>query len=104
MRLILALLLMLGTVSIADAGRRGGGGRGGGGQQHHYYQHRDRGGDFIGGVIGGVIGGIIAGSNPVPQPYYDPYDPVGECIRRFRSYRPETGIYYGYDGRPRRCP
>lgn len=20
------------------------------------------------------------------------------------TYQPETGIYYGYDGRPRRCP
>ena len=31
-------------------------------------------------------------------------DAIDYCIRRFRSYNPETGLYRGYDGRLRPCP
>lgn len=43
---------------------------------------------------------------PPPPPAAGPgYDPdVEYCIRRFRSYNPETGYYKGFDGRYHRCP
>jgi len=84
-----ALIVVFATSADAQGWRR-----------DHYRHHG--GGDFLGGFIGGVLGGVIAN-----QPYYDRqpyYDPVADCMRRFRSYQPELGIYYGYDGRARRCP
>jgi hypothetical protein len=83
---------------------------------------RDFLGDIGGGLIGGVVGGFVGSQfqrpppvyYPPPPVYYPPapryyppavnYDPVAVCIARFRSYNPETGIYWGYDGQPHRCP
>ena len=31
-------------------------------------------------------------------------DAIAYCMRRFRSYNPETGYYLGFDGRYHRCP
>jgi len=81
----------------------GGGWRGGGG---------DIGGGIIGGVIGGVIGGMISRPQPYPyqpqpyQPYYQPqqFDPIAYCMQRFRSYNPNTQLYFGYDGQYHPCP
>lgn len=37
-------------------------------------------------------------------PYYDYGDPHVEwCLRRYRSYNPETDMYLGYDGHYHRC-
>lgn len=97
-RLILIAILLF-SVSPADAQRRDGGRY----DRHHRHpdhqrwdRHRpqEQGGG-IGDFIGGVIGGIIRGQQP---------DPVDECIRRFRSYNPETGYYRLYSGEYRRCP
>ena len=51
----------------------------------------------VGGFIGGVIGGIISSQ-------LEPFDPIADCVRRYRSYDARTGYYMGYDGYPRRCP
>ena len=77
--------------------------------------------DFWGSLAGGALGGA-AGSfvgnwfqqhrQQQQQIYYPPprYAPEAQphqidwCVRTFRSYNPELGIYYGFDGRPRRCP
>lgn len=118
LRLILTSLFVVAVTMPADAQWRGhhrGGDRGGydrgydrgqhrGQRVDHWSRHRDvyphsnPGGNFIGGVIGGVIGGMIGNQ---PQPYSDP---VTYCISRFRSYNPETGFYFGFDGRYHRCP
>jgi hypothetical protein len=89
---------------------------------------RNNTGAIIGGIAAGaIIGGVIANSNrgyyapgyapapgyyaPAPS-YYEappayaapPGDPVGYCMQRYRSYRPETGTFIGYDGIERPCP
>ena len=79
-------------------------------------------GYVIGGIAAGaIIGGAIANAN---RPYYAPgyYEPapvyappprvyaappgdaVAYCMQRYRSYRPETGTFIGYDGIERPCP
>lgn len=82
-------------------------------------------GAFLGGLAAGaIIGGAIAGAPygyayPAPPPpvYYAPppppvyygggpvYDDAVEyCLRRFRSYKPHTGTYTGFDGFEHPCP
>jgi hypothetical protein len=51
------------------------------------------------GAAVGIIGGMIAAEQA--RQYNSA---VAECMRRFRSYNPETGYYIGRDGRPRACP
>ena len=88
---------------------------------------RNRTGAIIGGIAAGaIIGGAIAGANrgygygpgyapgyyepapvyaPPPRVYRSgPSDEVSYCMSRFRSYRPDTGTYVGYDGIERPCP
>ncbi len=66
-------------------------------------------------VAAGVIGGMILGgmlAAPVlcyaRGPYYGPGyyggDAVGYCMRRFKSYDPNSGTYLGYDGSRHPCP
>jgi hypothetical protein len=54
------------------------------------------GGIDIGAIIGGIAGAFGGGRSSA--------DEIRYCMQRYRSYNPETGIYYGYDGQPRRCP
>jgi hypothetical protein len=81
-------------------------------------------GYVIGGIAAGaLIGGAIANANrpyyapgyyappppayyaPPPPAYYaPPSDAVAYCMQRYRSYRPETGTFIGYDGIERPCP
>jgi hypothetical protein len=69
-------------------------------------------GYVIGGIAAGaLIGGAIANANrpyyaPPPRAYYapPPGDAVAYCMQRYRSYRPETGTFIGYDGIERPCP
>ncbi len=80
-------------------------------------------GYVIGGIAAGaLIGGAIANANrpyygpgyyapapvyaPPPPVYYapPPGDAVGYCMSRFRSYKPHTGTYTGYDGFEHPCP
>lgn len=78
-----------------NRGRRGGGGAG-----------------VAAGVIGGMIlGGMLAGPryyDYAPGPSYGPGyyggDAVGYCMRRFKSYDPNSGTYLGYDGYRHPCP
>ena len=51
------------------------------------------------GVAVGVIGGMIAADQA--RRYNSA---IEYCMRRFRSYDPETQTYIGLDGRPRQCP
>lgn len=84
------------TPAAAQRGRgRGRGGRGGGGGRG-----RGRGiGPAIGiGIGAAIVGGMIAAEAARRQ------EAVEYCMRRFRSYNPETGTYIGRDGRPRPCP
>jgi hypothetical protein len=84
-------------------------------------------------VAGGVVAGALVGSALAapyyrPWPYYYPYYPgpyyapapagyyapgygpapgggaVAYCMRRFRSYNPQTGTYLGTDGYRHPCP
>jgi hypothetical protein len=70
-------------------------------------------GGFAGGALGGVAGSVIGGwlnrpQRPPPPAYggggYDSDAAIRYCMSRFRSYNPETGIYWGYDRQPHRCP
>ncbi|HKY87965.1 MAG TPA: BA14K family protein [Pseudorhodoplanes sp.] len=80
-------------------------------------------GYVIGGIAAGaLIGGAIANANrpyyapgyapapgyyaPPPPAYYapPPGDPVAYCMQRYRSYRPDTSTFIGYDGIERPCP
>ena len=110
-KLIAVTLVLLASCVSAEAQYR-----------HH---HRGGGGGFAGGIIGGVIGGVLGGAifaprpyyeppvyyqPPQPQPYYQPqpgyvsHEQIAYCMRRFRSYNPQTGVYFGYDGRYHSCP
>jgi len=63
------------------------------------------------GVLGAVIGSAIMAQQPAyaaPAPVYGAPayggGSVEWCMRRYRSYSPETGTYIGYDGIERPCP
>ena len=80
------------STAVAQRGRGRGGGRG-----------RGNVGAAIGaGVAIGVIGGMIAADQARRQGAYG--DAVEYCMRRFRSYNPETGTYRGFDGLDHPCP
>jgi hypothetical protein len=64
---------------------------------------RGRGGGDIGlgiglGIGAAVIGGAIAAQEAQRQ------DAIGYCMRRFRSYDPESMTYVGRDGLRHPCP
>jgi len=86
----------------------GGGWRGGwrGGGWGYY------GGGF---AAGAILGGMLAAPYYYPPPYYGYAEPgyygdvapdgaVDYCMRRFRSYNPNTGTYLGNDGYRHPCP
>jgi len=86
-------VVMTAGMSTAVAQRGRGRGRGG-------YRGRGNYGAAIGaGVAVGVIGGMIAADQA--RRYNSA---IEYCMRRFRSYDPETQTYIGLDGRPRQCP
>jgi hypothetical protein len=66
-----------------------------------YHHHDGAGAAIAAGVGAAVIGGIIASqvARPAPAP-----DAVQYCLSRYRSYRPETGTYTGFDGYQHPCP
>ena len=65
------------------------------------YRHRDRGDDGAG-VAAGVLGGLMLGAIIANQSQQG--RSVDYCIRRFRSYDPNSGTYLGNDGYRHRCP
>jgi hypothetical protein len=68
------------------------------------------------GIAAGVIGGVIIGNaianSRREREYYDDRprrvevddDEIEYCIRRFKSYDPDSGTYMGYDGVRHPCP
>jgi hypothetical protein len=83
---------MIATAGISPAFAQRGRGRGWGG-----------GGGDIGAAIGlgigaAVIGGAIAAQEAQQQ------EAIGYCMRRFRSYDPESMTYLGRDGLRHPCP
>jgi len=76
-------------------------------QYHHHHHHHG----FFPGAALGYLGGALAS-----QPYYDEVPPFyvapppgyggdeAYCLRRFKSYDPESGTYLGYDGYRHPCP
>lgn len=81
------------------SGSRHGGSRYGG-SRHGGNWHGDRGDDgaAAAGLLGGLfLGAIIAGEAQRNQG-------IDYCIRRYRSYDPNSMTYLGNDGRRHRCP
>jgi hypothetical protein len=66
--------------------------------------------------VGAALLGAIAGSAARPRPQVVEEEPVyvrrrpdyseevEYCMRRFRSYNPDTGLYRGFDGLMHPCP
>lgn len=81
-----------------------------------YGYPRSYAGYFAPGYLGPEFGGGYYEVTILPTTYYDlpPYEEPGfyryggggvnYCLARFRSYNPYTGVYWGYDGFPHRCP
>jgi hypothetical protein len=67
--------------------------------RHRHWEHRRPPPQPQGIDFGAIIGGIAGAFATRPSP-----DAVAYCMQRYRSYNPELGVYYGYDGQPRRCP
>ncbi len=104
--LLVSLLLFAFMVPAVAQWRDDRYGNRGWGDHHHYGPppwHRPPpppqggGGIDVGAIIGGIVDAF--GNRSAPS-----QDMIAYCMGRYRSYNPETGIYYGYDGRPRRCP
>lgn len=115
------------AVQVEDVqfrGARGGRAFGGGGPRvgrvygggPRYYGRRGGRGAAVGaGIAAGVLGAVIGSAIMSQQPAYAAPAPVygapvyGDgsvdyCMRRYRSYNPNTGTYVGYDGIERPCP
>lgn len=120
MRWTLAVLLLCCALAIpANAQhRRGGDGwQGGGHSRGGGYSHQRHGSGYglpLGGILGGILGGWIAGtmSRPTleqPPPMEEaplvPWSPpwLAYCTDRYKSFNPETGRYFGYDGEYHFC-
>ena len=81
------------TAATSPAFARGGRGRGGGGVAALASARRS-----VIGVGAAIVGGAIAADQARRS------DAVEYCMRRFRSYNPETGTYIGFDGLEHPCP
>jgi hypothetical protein len=84
-----------------------------GGYRGRYYGHGYWGPYYRGGYdyddwgyyAGALAAGVLLGGVVAAQPYYyDDFDAVRYCMRRFKSYDPNTGTYLGYDGYRHPCP
>jgi hypothetical protein len=73
---------------------RGGGGRGG--------YRGGGGGDDGAGVAAGVLGGLLLGAIIANESQRG--QGVDYCMRRYRSYDPQSMTYLGNDGRRHSCP
>jgi hypothetical protein len=67
---------------------------------HHHRRGRD---NFPSGLFFGLAAGAILGS-ALAQPHYGGTNWDAYCKRKFRTYKPWTGTYTGYDGYEHRCP
>jgi hypothetical protein len=119
---------MLATLPAANAGDRYWRHQGGHGR---YYQNYSSGSDIaVAGILGLAAGALVVGlatqpepvyANPYRQPrprpireypeeaYYsgalEPWSPgwYGYCEDRYRSFKPRTGTFTGYDGQEHFC-
>lgn len=83
------------------------------GDNWRYRRHRDRDRDNnFGPALFGFAAGAVVGSALAPRPYYyqEPVvvyrsgpDYISWCSARYRSFRPDLGMYMGYDGRWHQC-
>jgi hypothetical protein len=81
------------------------------GNRDHHHQRYDRDRDKSGAFWGGVLGGWIAQAlRPGREgedvegdlrPWTDPW--FEWCKRRYRTFDPQSGQYWGYDGKPHFC-
>jgi hypothetical protein len=70
----------------------------------HHRHHRHHGHDnFPSGLFFGLAAGALLGS-ALAQPHHGVTNWDAYCKRKFRSYKPWTGTYTGYDGYQHRCP
>jgi hypothetical protein len=90
---------------VNRGGNRGGGGGGnyhrGGGGRGGYHGHGG-GGDDGAGVAAGVLGGLLLGAIIANEAQRG--QGVDYCMRRYRSYDPQSMTYMGNDGRRHSCP
>ena len=85
---------------VNRGGNRGGGGGGRGGGRGGY---RGGGGGGDGaGVAAGVLGGLLLGAIIANESQRG--QGVEYCMRRYRSYDPQSMTYMGSDGRRHSCP
>jgi hypothetical protein len=88
------------TTGMSSAMAQRGRGRGGGGGRG-----RGRGRGYGGAAVGaGIAAGIIGGAIIADQARRSNSSAVEYCMSRFRSYNPNTGTYFAYDGTERPCP
>ena len=91
------------TAAYAQRGRGGGGGRGGGFRGGGRGRGDGGAGAAIGlGIAGAIIGGAIIASQAEQARAAE--NAAAYCMRKYRSYNPETGTYIGRDGLERPCP
>ena len=72
-----------------------------GAPSHGGYRGGHRGDDGAG-IAAGVIGGLLLGAIIANEAQRS--RGVDYCMRRFRSYDPQSGTYLGNDGYRHRCP
>jgi hypothetical protein len=70
--------------------------------QHRRGGHRGGGGGDGGAVAAGVLGGLLLGAVIANEAQRS--NSVDYCMRRFRSYDPQSGTYLGRDGYRHSCP
>ena len=86
---------------VSRGGNRGGGRGNFGGRGGGRGGYRGGGGDGAG-VAAGVVGGLLLGAIIANEAQRG--QSVDYCIRRYRSYDPQSMTYLGSDGRRHRCP
>jgi hypothetical protein len=72
------------------------------GHRHGWRHHRRDG--WVGPAAGLAAGAIIGGALAAQRAQAASDAEVAYCMRRFRSYDPESGTYLGYDGDRHPCP
>lgn len=118
MRRTLAVLILCAVASSATAQpshKRWGYGYGPGHSPRTHWgaprPHYDPGTAFWGGLVGGAIAGWLTreqSERPGREETEADLEPwskewFGWCVKRYRSFNPETGTYRGYDGADHFC-
>jgi hypothetical protein len=69
----------------------------------HHHRHHDWDDDFPSGLFFGLAAGALLGS-ALARPHYRVTNWDAYCKRKYRTYKPWTGTYTGYDGLQHPCP